>query len=323
MSKHRLLAFEMAPLSLRAALLILLLFSTLGVASSDETTLAVSEVAPGVFVHMGETALMSEQNRGGIANIGFVVGSESVAVIDTGGSVAEGRALLAAIRAITNLPVRYVINTHMHPDHVFGNGAFLGLTPPVEFVGSAQLPQALAAREDHYLAANRSLLGDKLASEIKIVLPTHTIADALAVDLGARRLSLRAWPAGHTDNDLTVLDEATGTLFAGDLLFADHIPVLDGSILGWLETLDVIQSAPAARVVPGHGPASIPWPEAFTPQRRYLEAVVRDVRQLIQSGESIAAAPAKVAQQERGQWRLFDEFHARNVTAAFAELEWE
>jgi quinoprotein relay system zinc metallohydrolase 2 len=279
------------------------------------------EVAPGLFVHAGAVVLMSAENMGAIANVGFVVGGAAVAVVDTGGSVAEGRRLLAAVRAATDKPIRYVVNTHMHPDHVFGNAAFaeVGAT----FVGAERLPAALSARGQNYLQSNRTLLGAELADEVRIVAPSLVVRDAMTLDLGGRKLELRAWAVAHTDNDLTVFDGATKTLFAGDLVFLDHVPALDGSIKGWVAAMEELAAIPAERVVPGHGPESAPWPQALEPQRRYLETVASEVRVLIERGATIAEAPEKVAEEERHRWLLFDEFHARNVTSAFAELEWE
>lgn len=291
------------------------------IAAAHGDPLPVQEVAPGIFVRQGEIALMSEENRGGISNIGFIVGDEAVAMIDTGGSVADGEALLAAVRAQTPLPIRYVVNTHKHPDHVFGNAAFAA--EGAEFVGSAMLPAALSRSGEHYLAAAGEQIGAALSAQLEIIPPTLLVEDRLELDLGGRTLLLQAWPAAHTDDDLTVLDLETGTLFAGDLVFLDHIPALDGSILGWLDVMDSLQAIGAERVVPGHGPASAPWPEALDPQGRYLAKVADEVRRLIAEGRSISEAPAAAAQDERPLWRLFDEFHARNVTAAFAELEWE
>ncbi|MFA5900143.1 MAG: quinoprotein relay system zinc metallohydrolase 2 [Hyphomicrobium sp.] len=289
--------------------------------ASAATNMTFSEIAPGVFVHQGPHELQSPQNRGDMANASFIVGNDSVAVIDTLGSAKAAGDMRAAIKSITDRPIRYVINSHMHPDHVFGNAAFKG--DGVQFVGHHKLLRGLDQRAGSYLAGSKAMMGEDAFAGSEVVLPTLSVDDRLTLDLGGRKLELEAQSVAHTDNDLIITDSATGTLFLGDLLFSGHIPTLDGSLRGWLALIEQLDRHEPARVVPGHGPHAMTLPEAMGDEQRYWSTVAADVRQLIKEGRSMTEATKTAGQSERGKWEMFDQYHVRNVTAAYAELEWE
>lgn len=283
--------------------------------------LAMVEVAPGVFVHAGLRELADEANAGDEANIGFVIGERAVAVIDAGGSRQIGEALYAAIRARTDLPIDWLILTHMHPDHVLGASVFVEAGAVV--IGHARLGDALANRAESYQAAFGRAVGPLVAVGGEIVLPEEAVGEAREIDLGGRALLLEAHPTAHTDNDLTVFDVATGSWFLGDLVAEDQLPSMDGSVLSWLKLLEALTARPAARVIPGHGPVSLPWPEGAEATRGYFTALVRETRAALARGESLSVASRHVGADLRGDWELFEAFNARNATAVYRELEWE
>ncbi len=273
-------------------------------------------IAPGAWVHPGRHAALDDPARADSANLGVVAGTRCVAVIDTGGALATGRALADAVRRVADRPVCYVINTHVHFDHVLGNAAFTG--GETHFVGHQRLAEALEANREFFAESFAAELGDA-----KVITPDLLVEQTLELDLGERVLLLQAVTAAHTHTDLTVLDSASGTLFAGDLLFRERMPVLDGSLRGWLGWMEAAMREPYAHVVPGHGAVDGEWPAGAADQWRYLSALLEETRAAIARGWFLDEAKAGVASGERERWLLSERAHGLNVSRAFRELEWE
>jgi quinoprotein relay system zinc metallohydrolase 2 len=287
---------------------------------TDETRpFALEEVAPGIHIRRGLDEDLTAGNEDGIANIGFIVGRDAVAVMDPGGSLIDGQRLRAAIRRTTQLPIKYVVMSHVHPDHVFGAPAFQIDNP--QFVGHARLPRALALRAEFYGKRLHDALGREHAGGV--VAPTMLVQDQAEIDLGGRVLALTAHGVAHTECDLSVLDRNSGTLLAADLLFLKRVPSLDGSLRGWLKELAGLEVVAARRAVPGHGPTSVNWPSGARDLERYLGILLRETKEAIAKGVDLEAAVGTVAQSERSRWALFEDYNGHNVTQAFKELEWE
>lgn len=282
--------------------------------------LSVDQIAPGIYMHQSDHHWPDRDNHGEIANIGFIVGDKCVAVIDSGGSPQQGIALRGAIKQTTGKPVCYVINTHVHPDHIYGNIAFK--EAGVQFVGHHKLARAMASRGGHYLGRAEELL-DIHVNQNNIIPPDLQVKDSMTLNLGNRELLLTAHPTAHTDNDLSVYDKTTNTLWAADLLFLEHIPVIDGSIKGWLSELNRLEKNHYQLVIPGHGKPVKDWPASMQPQKAYLSSLAGEIRAAIKQGKTLEQTVDSAGLSAKNHWQLFDEFHRKNVTIAFAELEWE
>lgn len=291
----------------------------LPVPGSVARTFSLNDLGNGLFVREAPHEEATLANMGAIANTCFIIGRDSVLVIDPGGSVTDGRWLLAEIRKRTAKPIRHVVMTHVHPDHCFGAEAFVD--EQAEFVGHAALRPALDARGSFYHQRLVEVLGPENVG--RLVYPTREISDVAEIDLGDRLIRIIAHATAHTDCDLSLFDTSTGTLFPADLLFVDRVPSLDGSLLGWLTEAKRLNAIAAARAVPGHGPAMVDFEAAMAKQLRYLTALHDGTRRAIAAGIAINEASRTVAADQGEGWILFEDYHGRNVIQAYKELEWE
>ena len=234
-------------------------------------------VADGVYVFEGAREHFSRANGGDIANTGFIATPAGAVVIDTGASLRYGQAQRAAVRTATGRDAVQVYITHAHPDHFLGNQAYADV--PVQ---ALRATAERIARDGETLAQNLYLLVGSAMGGTVVRPPTALAAPVLpkgglsqpptVVEFGGRRLQLIALQ-GHSAADLAVFDEATGTLFAGDLVFFERAPTTpDADIAQWLLALDRLAQLPVRLMVPGHGPV-VRGPEAIAQTRDYLQWV--------------------------------------------------
>lgn len=214
-------------------------------------TLQPRQIADDVWLLEGSTDNFDKANGGNIVNTGFIVTESGVVVIDSGPSRRYGEAMRAAIASVTDRPVIKLLLTHHHPDHVLGNQAFTDV-PIAALAGTTELlrEQGNAMAENMY-----RLVGDWMRGT-EVVLPTETLASG-TLDIGGRSLRLLAL-RGHTGADLAILDERSGVLFAGDILFYQRALTTPNSpgLDVWLEDLDTLEALPWKRLVAGHGPVA-------------------------------------------------------------------
>ena len=231
------------------------------------------QIAEGTWLVEGSTDNFAKDNGGAIVNIAFIDTGDGVLVIDTGPSKRYGEALRTVIQQTTGKPVKQVLLTHHHPDHVLGNQAFADV-PIGALAGTSKRlkEQGNAMAENMY-----RLVGDWMRGT-EVVLPTQAVEPG-ELQVGTHRLRLLGL-RGHTGADLAILDETTGVLFAGDLVFYERALTTPNSpgLDVWLADLDTLQALPWKLIVPGHGPIATDA-RPFAQMRDYLgwlDSVMRE-----------------------------------------------
>jgi glyoxylase-like metal-dependent hydrolase (beta-lactamase superfamily II) len=279
------------------------------------------ELAPGVYLSPGSGGAADETNLGRIGNSGFIVGDSGVLAVDTGTSYAHGRALLAAIRAVTDKPVRVAIITHTRPEFLFGGAAFRQAAIPIRM--HRRTAGLMASRCETCLKTLRQTLGPE-AMQGTVLYKADQDYDATH-DLGLIGRQVRVLSFGHSSGpgDSAVLDVRSGVLFAGGLLDVRRIPdIQDGDLEGWRQALRELRALNPRRIVPGHGPAA-PAPQAIAEVEVYLAALEKRVRALLDAGTSLLDVSEACELPEYQDWDQYDVIHRRNASIAFLRFERE
>jgi quinoprotein relay system zinc metallohydrolase 2 len=289
-------------------------------ASEVDQNFNLTKVADGNFVHVGMHVSIEDKQHDDIANIGFIVGNKCVAVIDTGGSINIGQKLLDSIRSKTDKPICYVINTHVHFDHILGNRVFV--SENTNFVGHHRLAEAVEQNRSFFLERFKNDLGSNPEAS-SIVGPDILVKESMQLDIGGRSLTLIPYAVSHSHNDLIIIDNKTKTLWSGDLIFRQRIPSLTGSLRGWLKTIDNLLQLDIEKVVPGHGSVATSIRQAIEQEQDYLQRLLDDTRNAVAEGQFINDAMESIDKDNKSNWLLHEYQHASNVSKAFTELEWE
>ncbi len=240
------------------------------------------------------------------ANAGIVIGRDGILVIDTLISAKEAKRFIADIRKISDKPIKYVVDTHYHLDHSFGNSEFakLGATIISQVNDRANLEKKGEASLKH--ARDYGLTETDLAGTV-ITLPTLTFTDRMSIDLGGETVDLIYVAPSHTEGSLLVYLPRHKILFTGDILFADFHPYMgDGDIAGWVKNLDFILGLDVTTIIPGHGPVSSK--KDIAEMKAYIQLFDKKARELAtktQDADKIAAELKKVLPaKSQGDWMI-------------------
>ena len=262
-------------------------------------------------------AIARPGDRASVGNAGFVVGADGVLVVDSFATAEGAEELLSEIRRVTRAPVRWVVNTHYHFDHVGGDRVFVNGGAVIV----AQENVRAWVRTENF-KWRKEIKPEDRAALAALALPDVTYRDGLVLWPGNRRVQIHARP-GHTGGDSVVFVPSADVVFAGDLFWKETLPnLVDADTRDWIRTLEgFVEEHPASRFVPGHGEVGAALDVRYF--RDYLVGLRSSVEKAIAQGKSGAELTAQVLPLLRkrfASWTWFDQFAEKNIEQTEQEL---
>ncbi len=297
-------------ISLVAALVAILACARPMIAADRDFIL--QQAGKGVWV-----AIAPDSGRAG-GNAGFIVGEDSIAVVDTFEHEDAARDFLAEIRKISALPIRFVINTHYHLDHVSGNDVFANAGAVV----LAHRNVRTWMQTENFRWWGDAIKPEDRARVLSLKLPDAVYDEGIDLFLGKRTVQVR-FLRGHTGGDSIVRVPDAKITFCGDLLWTNHVPnLVDASTAPWIDTLNRLHDNYADFVfVPGHGEIAS-GPDVIT-FRDYLVGLRKAIQELQGQGKTddvLVGAILPTLRKNYGGWGFFDDFARDNIRQTAQEL---
>lgn len=271
-----------------------------------------------VHCFFGKPEIMDKSNNGNIVNSCYIDAGEGYVVVDTGPSYAYAESAYKAMKKIKSLPVKLVINTHIHDDHWLGNNYFT--EQGIRVLGTDDFKVSADMSEPTRM---QTYISSEAYAKTKPTLPSEMISSDTNLTIGNQELQLLiAKHKAHTVKDMVVFLPKSKVLIAADLVFNDRLPsVRGGDINGWLSALDDLDKLGATHVVGGHGNRTDK--DAARMTREYFTQMRSEIRSAIAEGLGIDDTIKKVSMESYKKYKLYEGTHRHNVESSYRILEWE
>lgn len=277
-----------------------------------------------VYYVMGETAVPAQANAGLTANAGFVVTNEGVVVFDALGTPALGKALIAAIRQHTDQPIRYVVASHYHADHIYGLQAFRDETSAVIIAQHATGKYRGSIDAAKRLTQRQVALAPWVNDKTRVIEPDITFKDDLIITLGEKVFHIVYAGPAHAPGDSMMMVKPSGALFTGDIVQNHRIPFMNSDEVdtrNWLAGLKKVGQMKPNYIIPGHGEPSDDTTAAIQFTQNYIAYVRSQMKDAVKDWQPFDKAYDAIDWTKYEKMTAFDDTNRGNAYRVYLDME--